>query len=627
MSKSRYFNIIAWCILAVTVIITVLFMLGGRLGLVSTGKTMGYEKRLFNTERVHTIDIVSNDWDSFIETCENEEYTEVSVVIDGESYRNVGIRAKGNTSLSSVRSMDSDRYSFKVEFDHYDSSKSYYGLDKLSLNNLIQDNTMMKDYLVYRLMNEMGVASPLCSFTYITVNGEDWGLYLAVEGIEDAFLERNYNSQGELYKPDSTSMGGGRGNGRDFDMNNFMDENFSEEEPDVSKGGNRFGGFDPSQMPEDFDPSQMKGDRGGFGGGGGMGSDDVKLKYIDDDPESYSNIFENAKTDISDTDSARLISSLKALSEGERLEEVVDIEAVIRYFAVHDFVVNGDSYTGSIIHNYYLHEDDGVLSMIPWDYNLAFGSFQSADAQSSVNSPIDTPVTSGDMSDRPMIAWIFENEEYTSLYHKVYRELIEKVDVEKIITSARDIITPYVERDPSKFCTVEQFKKGVEALLCFCSLRAESVSGQLNGTIPSTKEGQSAYPTALVDASSLNTSDMGSMGMGGGFGGNRGYRDFNRPDQNQVPEGMTRPDMPEGMTRPEMNEKGQMPEGMTSPEMPEKGQMPEGMTRPEMNDRQNFSQTETPSVVQENSKTPLIVLGSCLVLLALSLVITKVYKR
>ena len=136
-------------------------------------------------------------------------------MIDGEAYKNVGIRAKGNTSLSTVASLGSERYSFKIEFDHYDSTKSYYGLDKLSLNNLIQDSTMMKDYLVYTMMNEFGVNSSLCSYVYITVNGEDWGLYVAVEGVEEAFLERNYGSNyGELYKPDSMSFGGGRGNGR-----------------------------------------------------------------------------------------------------------------------------------------------------------------------------------------------------------------------------------------------------------------------------------------------------------------------------------------------------------------------------------------------------------------------------
>ena len=114
-----------------------------------------------------------HEWKHEINSC--------NVTIDGETAKNVGIRGKGNTSLSSVSSMDSDRYSFKIEFDQYDSTLSYHGLDKPSLNNLIQDNTYMKDYLVYTMMNEFGAAAPLCSFVYITVNGEDWGLYLEEE--------------------------------------------------------------------------------------------------------------------------------------------------------------------------------------------------------------------------------------------------------------------------------------------------------------------------------------------------------------------------------------------------------------------------------------------------------------
>ena len=66
---------------------------------------MGYENRLFDTSEVHTVDIVMEDWEEFLEVCENEEYSACSVVIDGEAYKNVGLRAKGNTSLSSVSSL------------------------------------------------------------------------------------------------------------------------------------------------------------------------------------------------------------------------------------------------------------------------------------------------------------------------------------------------------------------------------------------------------------------------------------------------------------------------------------------------------------------------------------------
>ena len=517
MSTHKHIDKICVVAVILCLILSVVLMNGAAVGIEAAQRVVGYEAKLFDTSRVHAIDIVTDDWDSFIDTCENEEYTAAAIVIDGEAYKNAAIRAKGNTSLTTVSSMDSDRYSFKIEFDHYDSTKSYYGLDKLSLNNLIQDSTFMKDYLTYRLMGSFDVCAPLCSYVYITVNGEDWGLYLAVEGIEDAFLQRNYGGHvGELYKPDSMDIGGGRGNGMGFDMDSFLESS----EGDASgsdRGQNQSGNFGRPGMPDgsdDFDPSS------GFGGG--RGSSDVKLQYIDDDPDSYSNIFENAKTDITNSDKKRLIESLRKLSAGEDIESAVDVEQVIRYFVVHNFVVNGDSYTGSMVHNYYLYEKDGRLSMIPWDYNLAFGTFQGNNASSAVNDPIDTPLSSNGSGDRPMIDWILSSDEYTELYHSYFSEFIESTDFASLIDETSALIAPYVEKDPTAFYSYDEFEVGVTALKQFCALRAESVCGQLDGTIPSTSDGQNGNGSALVDTSGLNLSDMGSMmGGKGGIGGER----------------------------------------------------------------------------------------------------------
>ena len=578
MVTGRNFDRVAWTVTAVMIALTILFMNGTSIGLESVSKGLGYEARIFDKTRVHTIDIVMNDWDSFIENAASETYTSANVVIDGEVFKSVGIRGKGNTSLSNVSQMGSQRYSLKLEFDHYDKTKTYYGLDKLALNNLIQDSTMMKDYLTYTMMYEFGVHTPLCSFVYLTVNGEDWGLYLAVEAVEDAFLRRNYGTDyGELYKPDSTGFGGGRGNGREFRMSEFWNENFAskESETDETESSSAAtpaqsfgqGGFDPSQMggggmpqlpdgfdpsqmggggmpqppdgfapsqmggsemsqpPEGFDPSQMDGDSEGSGensgkrsrrspgGGFGMGSSDVKLQYTDDELDSYSNIWNNAKTDINTNDQMRLIQSLKKLSSYEDIDSVVDIDQVIRYFVVHNYVCNGDSYTGAMIHNYYLHEKDGQLAMIPWDYNLAFGTFQGSDATGTVNTPIDSPA-SGSMEDRPMLNWIFENEEYTELYHQYFSEFLESVDITGIIDAAYELIAPYVEKDPTAFYTYEDFEKGSDTLRKFCELRTESIQKQL-------ETGETVDVMDYADASGINLSDMGSMGGngGGGFGG------------------------------------------------------------------------------------------------------------
>ena len=549
MAAHRYIDRICALAAALSLAVALLFLNGEALGLPSAAQALGYETRLFDTGRVHTLDIVMDDWEGFIDTCENEEYSPCSVVIDNEAYKNIAIRAKGNTSLSTVSQLGSSRYSFKLEFDHYEAGKSYHGLDKLCLNNIIQDNTYMKDYLTYQLMGGFGVNTPLCSYVWITVNGEDWGLYLAVEGVEDGFLRRNYGQDaGALYKPDSMDFGGGRGNGRDFDMEDFEGfEGFPADgdgqrpgRPGKPDGGDPGGTPEDFQLPgspnggppEDFDPSALP-DGGGLpegfpGGKGGRSSDDVKLKYIDDDPDSYPNLFDSAKTAVTAGGKARLIQSLKALSGGDA-QEAVDLDQVLRYFVVHNYVVNGDSYTGSMVHNYYLYEKDGLLSLIPWDYNLAFGTFQGGDSSGAVNDPIDSPLSVSGDGDRPMADWIFASPEYTDLYHQYFEDFLRTADPAGIIAEARALIAPYVERDPTKFCTLEEFQAGVAALETFCALRTESVSGQLSGAIPATDQGQAEDPLSLVDASSLTLSDLGTMGMGGGPGKAPGGADGGDP--------------------------------------------------------------------------------------------------
>lgn len=231
----------------------------------------------------------------------------------------------------------------------------------------------------------------------LVIDGEDWGLYLAVEGVEKSFLLRNYGTDyGELYKPDSMEMGGGRGNG------------------------------------------------GGFSGRGGMGG---------------------MPSDM-----------------GEPPEDM----------------------------------GGGLLSMLPWDYNLAFGGFMgSSDAEALVNWSIDDPTSDGDTESRPMLAWIFESEEYTELYHAAFAEFIESVftsgEFERLFDETVELISPYVERDPTKFCTYEEFELGAETLREFCLLRAESIGYQLAGE------------DVTVDASGLDISAMGSMNNTAG-GGGKGFR-------------------------------------------------------------------------------------------------------
>lgn len=642
MSTHKHIDRICCAALLLALLLTALFVNGESFGLQKASTAMAYETALFDTSKVHTINIIMDDWDEFTANCKSEEYYACTVVIDGETFKNVAIRGKGNTSLSQVTN---DRYSYKIEFDHYTDALIYHGLDKLCLNNIIQDNTYMKDYLCYQMMQQVGVAAPLCSYAYLTVNGEDWGLYLAVEAVEESFLQRNYGSDyGELYKPDSTEMGGGRGNGEDFTMPDTA-ENAAENTAE-STAADTTAGFPNGQMPDGFSGGAP--DMGGGNFAGGSGSADVLLQYIDDDPDSYSNIFDNAKTSCSEADKARLIAALKTLS-GEDASSAVDVDMVIRYFVAHNFVLNFDSYTGSMIHNYYLYEKGGQLQMIPWDYNLAFGGFQSSGgATALVNYPIDTPVSGGSIDERPMLAWIFASEEYTALYHQYFAEFIaEYFDsgyFSDMMDSVKAMIAPYVQQDPTKFCTYEEFETGIDTLKAFCLLRAESISAQLSGAIGSTSDTQDE--ATLIDAGSLQISDMGSMGgsMGKNIGNSIGDdigdpigngTDSDAPQPNNGQDTQTdasdRPSPPDGS-----DQQGQRPGGRPDGTPPNtsgdssdrtppdfSGEMPDGAPPDFSGDTTDGT---TGDQIQGQTPSLLLMGGSAAVLLA-GLAFALLYKR
>lgn len=571
MLRSKNIDRICCLVIACTMLLAAGFTaLAGAGVLESSRKTsLTYAKHLFDQSTVHKIEITMDGWDDFIDNCTDEKYRACAVIIDGEAQGTVGIRAKGNTSLSSMAQYDNDRYSFKIEFDHYQKKKTYRGLDKLSLNNIIQDATYMKDYWSYTFMNQMGLASPLCSYTEIYVNGEYWGLYLAVEGVEEAFLERNYGEDyGELYKPDSLSFGGGRGNGQAFDMQDFEKKLQGDDtEEQAAADENAANDNAAPTMPQDIQRAARinRGDFKQGGGMGGMGSSDVKLQYIDDDPDSYANIFDNAKTKVKKKDQARLIAALKKLSEGDT--SAVDTDAVAMYMAVHNFLCNGDSYTGSMVHNYYLYEKDGVMSMIPWDYNLAFGGFTGdSDATGTVNTAIDTLVSGGDDSDRPMAGWITASDESLALYHEKYQQFIDTVFTSGWFESEFDrvsaMIAPYVEKETRAFYSYEEFQTAADTLKTFCLKRAQSVQGQLDGSISATSAAQQGSD-ALIDASELSITAMGGMnnGKGGDRGGNAGFPgsfggDFSFDGGSFIPG-----DMPQPPTQGENGAPPDMPDG------------------------------------------------------------------
>lgn len=150
------------------------------------------------------------------------------------------------------------------------------------------------------------------------------------------------------------------------------------------------------------------------------------------------------------------------------MDTAVDVEEVLRYFTVQVFVMNWDSYLGYTGHNYFLYEEDGLLSIIPWDYNLAFGTYALGmtnpidDPNIIINYPINTPAEGEIMMNRPLYHNLMQNDEYFARYHEYFdmfiSEYFENGRFEETLAQTEQMIAPYVQKDPTSFCSYEDHK-------------------------------------------------------------------------------------------------------------------------------------------------------------------------
>ena len=175
------------CTASLFLLLIVLLISGGEPEPSGAGSPPAYASRLFDSSRVHTINIQMNDWGTFVQNASKEEYVSCTVEIDGETFSHIGLRAKGNNSLHLAEDYGLSRYSLKLEFDQFRDDGNYHGLDKFSLDASFQDNSYLKTYMAYDMMHFMGVPTPLCSYVWVTENGVDWRLFLAIEEPEEAF--------------------------------------------------------------------------------------------------------------------------------------------------------------------------------------------------------------------------------------------------------------------------------------------------------------------------------------------------------------------------------------------------------------------------------------------------------
>lgn len=281
------------------------------------------------------------------------------------------------------------------------------------------------------------------------------------------------------------------------------------------------------------------------------------LAYEGEDMKNYSEIANFNKVNGDEVSMQRVVAALRSVEEGKDIEAHIDVENIMKYMALQTIVVNYDCMTGHNTQNYYLRESDGKISLIPWDYNLAwggypddegdfgdFGSFgdfegfsdwgnfnpsempqwdempmsesfwSKEDVKKIVNFPIDTPF-SCDLSKRTFFMNLLANETYKSRYYHYLKLLCNKYikggGFQKIVATINKEIGTFVGTEDNAFYSNKRFHEAMRTFDTLLQKRAASVLGQIKGTIPSTWDAQKAEPEKLINSDDINLSDLGGL--------------------------------------------------------------------------------------------------------------------
>src|SRR5882672_5412008 len=128
----------------------------------------------------------------------DRNYVRATVKEGDTVYEEVGIHLKG--AAGSHKAVDDEKPAFTLNFDKFVDHQNFHGLDKLSLNNSVQDGSYMTEAICSELFLAAGVPTARATHARVWLNGHDLGFYVLKEGFDKTFLKRHFkNVNGNLY--------------------------------------------------------------------------------------------------------------------------------------------------------------------------------------------------------------------------------------------------------------------------------------------------------------------------------------------------------------------------------------------------------------------------------------------
>ncbi len=366
-----------------------------------------------------------------LDTAEDPIWAPADVFYNGTQWYQVGLRFKGNSSLTSPWQQGNLKLPFKLDFDEFEdeypqiNNQRFYGFKQLSLKNNFEDESFLREKVAAEVFEAAGLVVSHTAFYELYVDHGDgpeyFGLYTLVEEVDDTVIDTQFASNdGNLYKPEDE--------GATFVEGTFGEEYFEKKTND------------------------------------------------DDDEADWSDIlalFDVLHDDTATTDSATWRANLEA---------VFDVDGFLKYLAVNEIIQNWDTY-GRMSHNYYLYNDPetSLLTWIPWDNNEAFQDGKMGGALALDFSNLDS-------AGWPLISKLYADEVYRAQYDaylsEVMSDAFETSRIQALYETYADLIKPAATAELPGFTFLEgedDFANAIDALIDHAASRADAVNAYLGG--------------------------------------------------------------------------------------------------------------------------------------------------
>ncbi|WP_445956432.1 CotH kinase family protein [Yeosuana sp.] len=358
---------------------------------------------------------------------EDPIFVPAEVYYNGKQWYKVGVRFKGNSSLSNTWGSGILKLAFKMDFDEYEDdypqikNQRFYGFKKFSLKNNYADKSMLREKVVADIFKNAGLAMSHTAFYTLYVDHGDgpqyFGLYTLVEEVDNTVIDTQFSSDnGNLYKPEDYGA-------------SFVDGTFNED------------GFEKKTNEDEADWTDIK--------------------------DLFSALHASTRT----TDPTAWRAGLDA---------VLDTDVFLHYLAVNTVIQNWDTY-GRMAHNYYLYNspDTNKLTWIPWDNNEAL---QTGNMGGSL--PLNFSGLSS--SSWPLIGYLYSDSVYKAKYDAYVQDVVYGAfnvnTMQTTYTTYAALIESYATTEVSGYTFLNlssDFQTAVNTLKTHVSSRASAVSSYL----------------------------------------------------------------------------------------------------------------------------------------------------